>query len=134
MNLNEHLGGFDINGNIVADRTSADLEALHIAYETGRANTGGDGLGSIPIIDFRPYLDSVPDLHDELRSLVSRARLFAANGHADNQVFLGSSAEASAPQSHYELTKGCEEGFWGRAYRTTRKDLQSLFVIWSGVN
>ena len=40
-------------------------------------------------------------------------------------VFLGGPAEGPAPQLHHELTEGC---FFGKVYRTTRKELQNLFV------
>jgi Tannase-like family of unknown function (DUF6351) len=64
----------------------ANPDALRDAYRNGRVNTGAGGLASIPIIDIRPYLDSLPDLHDRFRSFSTRARLRAANGNADNQV------------------------------------------------
>jgi hypothetical protein len=86
LELNEKIGGYDHDGNIVPARMAADPEALHIAYATGRVNTGSGGLRSIPIIDLRTYEDSLPDIHDELRSFVTRARLMAANGRADNHV------------------------------------------------
>jgi len=88
LELNENIGEYDIDGNIIATRLEADPQALRIAYETDRANIGGGGLGSIPIIDIRPYVDTIPDIHDEFRSCVTRARLMAANGRVDNQVIL----------------------------------------------
>ena len=83
--LNRRVGGFDINGEIVASRMVADSAALPIAYRTGRV-TSGAGLDAIPIIDSRRYLDESGDVHDASRSFIMRARLIAANGHADNQV------------------------------------------------
>ena len=88
LELNEQIGGYDIDGNIVADRSVADLQALRLAYQTGRVNTGGGGLGAIPIIDLRVYLDKAADIHDRFRTFATRARLMAANGRADNQVIL----------------------------------------------
>ena len=41
-----NVGGHDINGIIVPQRTHADLEAVRIAYETGRLNTGDGGLAT----------------------------------------------------------------------------------------
>jgi hypothetical protein len=72
----------------VSSRMAANTEALHIAYASGRVNTGSGGLSAIPIIDIRLYTDAVPDIHDQFRSFVTRARLTAANGNADNQVIL----------------------------------------------
>lgn len=87
LDINRLAGGHDINGNIVADRTAADPEALRLAYETGRVNDAAHGLSAIPIIDMRPYTDNTPDVHDYMASYVTRARLVAANGNADNQIF-----------------------------------------------
>ena len=88
LELNEKVGVFDGDGKIVAARMVGDSEALRIAYQTGQVNAGSGGLSSIPIIDIRKYADTVPDIHDEFRSFVTRARLEAANGSADNQVIL----------------------------------------------
>jgi hypothetical protein len=88
LDLNEHIGGYNEDGDVTASRTEADPEALHIAYERGLILTGGGGLRRIPIIDWRKYSDDSGDLHDRFRSFVTRARLIAANGHADNQVIL----------------------------------------------
>lgn len=88
IELNERIGGYDADGSIVAARSVADPQALRAAYQTGRVNTGAGGLGAIPIIDFRPYVDFVPDIHDRFRSFVARARLAAANGGAGNHVML----------------------------------------------
>ena len=88
VELNERAGGFDTDGNIVDARTVADPEAVRIAYQSGRVQTGSGGLSAIPIIDFRAYRDNDPDIHDRFRSFVTRARLKAANGNADNHVIL----------------------------------------------
>ncbi|MBL8294556.1 MAG: hypothetical protein JNN08_22115 [Bryobacterales bacterium] len=88
VELNERVGGYDHDGNLVAERTVADKAGLRAAYRTGRINSGGGGLGTVPIIDFRAYVDLSDNIHDRYRSLATRARLKAANGHADNQVIL----------------------------------------------
>jgi hypothetical protein len=88
LELNEKVGGFDDDGKITATRMAGDPEALRRAYDTGRVNAGGGGLALIPIIDIRTYNDSNPDIHDEYRSFVTRARLVATNGSAENQVML----------------------------------------------
>jgi hypothetical protein len=98
LDLNERIGGYDIDGNPVPNRMVADPEALRIAYRTGRMNSGGVGLASVPIIDFRRYLDDSGNVHDAIRSYISRARLIAANGSADNQVILV--AENTTPASN----------------------------------
>jgi hypothetical protein len=88
IELNEKIGGYDADGKIVANRTQADIDALRSAYRHGLVLTGGGGLSTTPIIDWRWYGDDLGDGHDSLRSFVTRARLIAANGNADNQVIL----------------------------------------------
>lgn len=87
VELNERMGGFDIDGTWTRDRMVADPEALRRAYATGRVTAGG-GLAAVPIIDFRVYRDDIGDVHDAVRSQIMRARLTAAHGHARNQVIL----------------------------------------------
>ena len=91
LDLNARVGGYDIDGNIVADRSVADLKALRTAYRTGRVDSVAGGLAAMPIIHFRPWRDDIGDVHDAVRSLSFRARLVATNGQADNHVNLVSS-------------------------------------------
>jgi hypothetical protein len=88
IGLNERAGGFDADGHIVAQRTTASPEVIERAYRSGVVLTGGGGLANIPIIDWRWYSDDQGDNHDRFRSLETRARLIAANGTAANQVIL----------------------------------------------
>lgn len=89
LDLNEKIGGIDIDANFIPKRTVGDLRALRIAYETGRILNGGGGLASMPIIDYRGYADfNNGDPHMRFYSFSTRERLRKANGHADNQVML----------------------------------------------
>ena len=90
LDLNEHVGGFDADANIVAQRTVADPEATRRAYTTGRVTNGGLGLARIPIVDYRAYNDDAPggDIHVRYHSFSMRERLRKANGGAANQVML----------------------------------------------
>jgi hypothetical protein len=90
LDLNERIGGFDADANIIPQRTVADLAATRRAYRTGRLTNGGGGLASTPIIDYRAYNDDVPqgDIHVRYHSFSMRERLIKANGRADNQVML----------------------------------------------
>jgi len=81
LDINRLVGGHDINGNIVADRTVADLEALRIAYESGRINDGAQGLAMIPIIDMRPYTEGPGgNVHDTFNGVIAGNRINAAGG------------------------------------------------------
>ena len=90
LDLNERIGGFDNDGNIISGRTVADLAAIRAAYRTGRLTSGGGGLAATPIIDYRNYLDDDRDgnVHVRYHSFSLRERLIKANGHADNHVIL----------------------------------------------
>jgi hypothetical protein len=90
LDLNEKIGGFDRDANIVPQRTVADLLAARAAYRTGRLTNGGGGLAEMPIIDYRAYNDDVPqgDIHVRYHSFSMRERLEKENGHAKNHVMV----------------------------------------------
>jgi hypothetical protein len=86
LELNEKIGGNDIDGNFNPQRSIGDPIALRAIYESGLVNSGGGGLASVPIIHARSYTDAAGDIHDRHRDLTIRARLQRANGRWDNQV------------------------------------------------
>lgn len=86
LDLNAAMGGYDIDGNIIADRSVVDTETLKTLYGTGRIVAAGAGLETTPIIDFRSYRDQAVDIHDSFRSHSMRARLRNGNGDAGNQI------------------------------------------------
>jgi hypothetical protein len=90
LDLNERIGGLDIDANFVPARTRAHLLATRLAYRGGRLVNGGEGLAETPIVDFRNYLDLRPggDIHMRFHSFSMRERLRKANGDADNQVMI----------------------------------------------
>lgn len=86
LDLNEKVGGWNIDVESRPARTVADEDALRIAYQTGRVTSGAAGLAMVPIIDDRSYLDDIGNFHASVYSFVMRARLERDNGHADNYV------------------------------------------------
>jgi hypothetical protein len=86
LDLNERIGGNDIDGGFVSERTVGDPLALRALYESGLMNSGGGGLANVPILNSRAYTDSIGDIHDRHRDFTIRARLEKANGRADNHV------------------------------------------------
>lgn len=89
IDLNDKIGGFDINGTVIAQRTQGDPLGIRAAYETGRLMQGGGGLASIPIVDWDQIAtDELPagDLHLKFYHYMVRARLVKANGDASNMV------------------------------------------------
>lgn len=87
IELNERMGGFDADGQMIRSRSVADSNALRIAFQKG-VLVSGRGLADIPIIDWNRYADDLGDFHTRDRTFLTRERLIAANGHADNQVVI----------------------------------------------
>jgi uncharacterized tannase-like protein DUF6351 len=86
LDLNEKMGGNDIDGNVIGQRSVGDPIAIRAAYESGLMNSGGGGLAYVPILHARSYNDAAGDIHDRHRDLTIRARLQKAYGRSDNQV------------------------------------------------
>jgi hypothetical protein len=103
LDLNEKIGGWDIDVNSRPQRTTADGDAIRVAYETGRVTSGGAGLAQVPIIDDRRYLDDIGNFHASVYSFVTRERLIRDNGHADNYVLRRHSRELSLEDENLEL-------------------------------
>ena len=86
--LNRDIGGYDADLNHVPERHRANPTAARRALDTGRILYGGAGLATTPVIDYRSYTDHQEDgdIHMIVHQFSTRARLAAANGHADNHV------------------------------------------------
>lgn len=89
LDLNEKIGGMDINGSFTPARTQGDPVGIATAYRTGRIMLGNGGLASMPIIDW-DQLDTEElasgDLHLKFFHHMTRERLIKSNGNADNMV------------------------------------------------
>jgi hypothetical protein len=90
LDLNEKIGGFDNDANLVPLRTEGDPVAIKAAYRTGRLTNGGLGLHAIPIIEYRAYNDDVPqgDVHLRYHTFSMRARLDKETGSHANHIAL----------------------------------------------
>jgi hypothetical protein len=88
LDLNEEIGGLDIDFRPQPERHVGDPDAISLAYRTGRI-ISGRGLASVAILDYRNYTDHLPngDNHMKFHSFSLRERLIRENGHADNHVF-----------------------------------------------
>jgi hypothetical protein len=84
VDLNERAGGFDRDGRWKAARNSLGIETLRTLYRTGQVMRGR-GLARVPILAVRGTNND--DYHYPYRTVVNRARLIAANGHANNHVY-----------------------------------------------
>jgi hypothetical protein len=82
LDLNEKIGGVDIDGNLIPVRNEADPVALRNAYRHGRIN-GAENL-TLPIIQYRNYVDDQADVHSSHRSVATLERMQKANGTVGN--------------------------------------------------
>ena len=82
LDLNEKVGGIDIDGNFVPKRTEGDLVGIRKAYRHGRVNDG-ENL-TLPIIQYRNYVDFAADIHSFHRSAAMLERMQETNGTTDN--------------------------------------------------
>ena len=83
VDLNSNLGGLNIDDNVQAQRSTADLIALTRAYRSGAVDEANN-LNQVAIIDLRG-----PDpgaFHDVYRTYALRDRLLRNFGTAANQV------------------------------------------------
>ncbi len=90
LDLNRLVGGYNPEGNFQKERTEADLDAVRLAYETGRLLSGSGGLAFTPIIDYRAYTDDLEqgDVHVRYHSFSIRDRLRKALGRTDHHIML----------------------------------------------
>ena len=83
VDVNEKIGGLDIDVQPRAQRSVADPTALTNAYRSGMVNTASN-LSDVAIIDHRGPDPGVA--HDARWAWAMRDRLTREQGHADNQV------------------------------------------------
>ncbi|HEY2558105.1 MAG TPA: DUF6351 family protein [Caldimonas sp.] len=83
IDLNQNVGGLDVDGNIASARSVADAPALPLAYKSGQV-VDGKGLASVPIIAYQSYNNQI--FHDTFYNYSLRARLQATNGTSANQA------------------------------------------------
>jgi Tannase-like family of unknown function (DUF6351) len=79
LDLNEAVGGFDVDGKIVGDREVATEDAIKIVYGKGRVSEGGGDQKVVPLIDLNIYDDYAGDIHDRFRAFSLRDRLQSPN-------------------------------------------------------
>ena len=103
VDLNEKIGGYDIDRAWQPRRSAADPAGVAAAYRASQVNDAGS-LDRIPIIDTRVHLNA--EIHTQFRSWSMRARLDAANGHHANQTiwtFDPGSSESSMTAKAFDV-------------------------------
>ena len=69
--------------DLPAPRSEGDIDAMTAAYRSGNVFLGEL---SMPVIDFRHYLENELDMHHSLASFSTRLRMLRGQGHADTQL------------------------------------------------
>jgi hypothetical protein len=69
--------------DLPAPRSEGDIDAMKAAYRSGNVFLGEL---SMPVIDFRHYLEPELDMHHSLESFSTRLRMLRGQGHADSQL------------------------------------------------
>ena len=85
LDLNDRIGGFDQDANIVPARSVGDAGASKRAYQGGLTLGGGGGLASIPVFDAGAYNDE-RGYHYQWFHFAIRERIAKQNGSAANHV------------------------------------------------
>jgi hypothetical protein len=93
VDLNERVGGMDIDGNWQPQRTSGDVNGIANMYRSGLI-TYGSQLGKYPIIDARR--DDNFEMHNNSEWIFTRNRILRSNGRAPNQIHWWENVSAGA--------------------------------------
>lgn len=104
VDLNEKMGGYDIDHKYTTARTKADPDAVRIVYQSGRSQDARQ-LDQVAIIDLRSTRND-NDIHTDHHSWANRERMKNANGHADNQIIWtsgGSNGPGPSSESSFLL-------------------------------
>ncbi|MPZ87148.1 MAG: hypothetical protein GEU81_03545 [Nitriliruptorales bacterium] len=96
VDLNEKVGGVDIDFNSAEERTTGDLSAIETLHRSGQVNDGRQ-LDRVPIIDLRG--SSNFEIHTDYHSWSMKERLKKANGHADNHAVWSAHTPLVVPPS-----------------------------------
>jgi hypothetical protein len=84
LDLNELIGGLDVDGNYIPARSEGNLEGIAIAYRAGVVDSG-ENL-TLPILDTRTYTDDIIDIHTRIRTFAKLDRLRDENRTSENEV------------------------------------------------
>jgi hypothetical protein len=99
VDLNEKVGGFDIDFNLTSERSTADPGIPEIIHATGQINDGRH-LDQVAIIDTRGTGNIDPLLiHTMHHSFALKERMRQVHGHADNHAVW----RGSAPESAFDV-------------------------------
>lgn len=88
LELNQQIGGYDIDGRPVPARERARPRDVSRAYATGQVLSGSGNIRSLPIIAVNLYSDAFGDIHDRFRLFTIRERLRGPHGEPDRSYVI----------------------------------------------
>jgi len=103
VDLNEKVGGLDIDGNLQTQRTQGDPVGIARMYQSGLITYGRE-IAKYPIIDARA--DDNFEMHNNSEWIFTRNRILRSNGSAPNEIHWFenvTSARAGTPSSIISL-------------------------------
>ncbi len=119
VDLNEKIGGIDIDGEFVASRVAADPGVIPFAYRGGLVSDARQ-LAKVPIIDLRGHDDV--EIHTDDWSYVLRARLDRhLGGHGNQIIFTG--ATPLTGDAAFSCAGGISAGLGDQPGTTTPTEL-----------
>ncbi len=86
LDLNEGVGGYDLDGVITPERMIADPDVIEDAYRHGRVLHGDSAVTDVPVIDVDLYSDLGFDIHDRFRLFSIRDRMEGPEGDAGSRT------------------------------------------------
>ncbi len=129
-----------------ARRNEGDADAMAAAYRSGQVFLGEL---SMPVIDFRNYLEPDLDMHHSLQSFSVRLRMLREQGHADNQLIwfadqpyvplsdaidvLEQWLEKMQTDASLSVADARPTDATDRCYRETGQIISSGGAVWDGV-
>jgi hypothetical protein len=111
VDLNSHLGGLNIDGDLSSQRSTADPIGLERVYTSGAVDSANN-LDQVAIIDLRG-----PDpgaFHDVYRTYAMRARLMRNFGTAANQVLWRGQVPLMGDSNYADQSIFAEDGWLAR--------------------
>jgi len=123
-------------GATPAPRRAGSIAAMNASYEQGLYF---DGDIDIPVIDWRPYLEELLDMHNSHQSFASRQRMLDHDGRASNQVIWFSepggdkTIEAFAVMDEWLLGKRRPAEAVDRCFTAAGDEIARGSRVWNGI-
>jgi len=107
VDLNEQIGGLDLDNHFTAGRSAVDPDIIETLHRAGQVSSG-QTLKDVAIIDIRAFTGNA-EFHTNFHSFALRDRLVDAQGHHENQSIwylyeVPNLPSIAGPESFAEMT------------------------------